>query len=316
MLTAANTQYDFSGQSRKPWHLKGSYQLYDEFGNPAQKGTYEYWWQSATVHRSSWTRTDASRTEWHTVDGKTLYKATGDRLLFLEHALERFLFSPIPDPGKLDSTRVEFKKNQLEVGKIKLPCAEISARAQSNGTKPLLPDLPLGNYCFDPSLPVLRVERLFNSIFVEFDNLTKTQNRVLAHKITITASGQKLLVFDIDMMDELPIENGVLTPPADAAPASPESLRSSASAATLIKKTVPFYPLAAKSSHVSGLVILDAIIGKDGGVQDVRVLETPSPLLVSASKYAIAQWQYKPSIVDGEPQESTTIINVIFSLGK
>jgi hypothetical protein len=41
MLEAALPQYDFNGTSMKPWHMKGSYQLYDEFGNPAQQGSYE-----------------------------------------------------------------------------------------------------------------------------------------------------------------------------------------------------------------------------------------------------------------------------------
>ena len=57
------------------------------------------------------------------------------------------------------------------------------------------------------------------------------------------------------------------------------------------------------------------MIGKGGRVKDIRVLETPSPLLTSASKDAIGQWQYAPFIVDGQPLEVNTIINVVFSLG-
>ena len=315
MLAAALPQYDFGGTTMKPWHIKGTYQLYDQSGKPAQQGSYEYWWESAKVYRSSWNRSDATRTEWHTIDGKTAYKATGDRLFYFEHKLETLLFSPVPDPAKLDSAAVELRKDQLEMGKVKLPCAEIRARMRSNGTTPILPGTPAGDYCFDPSLPVLRIEHLFNSVYVEFDKLTKTQGRILAQEITITDGRQKLLVFDVGVADEFRNEIAVLNPPVDATPVAIEESPSSPSQLLLGKKVPPVYPPAAKASHVSGVVILDAMIGKDGRLKDIRVLETPSPLLTSASKDAVAQWQYAPFIVDGQPQEVNTIINVSFSLG-
>lgn len=315
MLAAALPHYDFGGTTMKPWHIRGTYQLYDESGNPTQQGSYEYWWESAKVYRSTWNRTDAMRTEWHTTDGKTVSKATGDRLLYFEHKLETLLFSPVPDPRKLDLAGVEIKKDQLEMGKIKLPCAEIKARMRSNGTTPLLPGVPIGDYCFDPSLPVLRIEHLFNSVYVKFDKLTTTQNRILAGEITITDGRHKLLVFDVGMTDELANQNAVLIPPVDVTPVELEERPSSPSQSLLVKKVPPVYPPAAKEHHIGGVVILDAMIGTDGRVKDIRVLETPSRLLTSASKDAVAQWQYAPFIVDGQPQEVNTIINVVFSLG-
>src|SRR3954463_4533356 len=95
MLAEALPQYDFDDTTMKPWHMKGTYQLYDESGNPTQQGSYEYWWESPKVYRSSWNRPDATRTEWHTIEGKTVYKGTGDRLLYFEHKLGTLLFSPV-----------------------------------------------------------------------------------------------------------------------------------------------------------------------------------------------------------------------------
>lgn len=43
--------YDFTSSDLKPWHLKASYQLYDEKGKPSEQGTYEYWWVSPEVCR-------------------------------------------------------------------------------------------------------------------------------------------------------------------------------------------------------------------------------------------------------------------------
>src|SRR5664279_2713589 len=64
ILAAAAPHYDFSSPEMKPWHLKASYQLYDLKGKPKEQGTWEYWWASPKVHRSSWTRAGAEHTTW------------------------------------------------------------------------------------------------------------------------------------------------------------------------------------------------------------------------------------------------------------
>ena len=117
------------------------------------------------------------------------------------------------------------------------------------------------------------------------------------------------------MAEELPSGDTSLSPPADAMPVATEENPSSPSAGLLLDKVPPVYPPAAKASHVSGVVVLDIMIGKDGRPKDIRVLNTPSPLLTSASKDAVARWRYAPFIVDGQPEEVNTIINVVFSLG-
>ena len=44
IFSAAAPFYDFTSPELKPWHLKAKYQLYDDTGDPAEQGTYEYWW--------------------------------------------------------------------------------------------------------------------------------------------------------------------------------------------------------------------------------------------------------------------------------
>lgn len=310
MLSAVLPSYDFKGM--KPWHLKGTYQLYDESGRPTKQGTYEYWHESPEVYRSSWTRADATRTEWHTADGKAVYKATGDRLFYFEHELEKFLFSPVPDPAKLNPVIVELTQDKLKVGRLQLPCANIKPHFGPQGAVRSL--LPEGNYCFDPSLPLLRVVELFHSVYVELNKLGKIQNRVLAREITVSDGRNKLLTFDLDATDGLPGDVMELIPPHDSTSYSSEDGSSFWTHGALVKKQPPAYPSSAKGARISGLVLLDVMIGSDGRVKDMRVLETPSPELTAASETAIEQWQYDPVIVDGHPQEVNTIINVIFSL--
>jgi hypothetical protein len=101
VFAAAAPFYDFNDASLKPWHLKASYQLYDGDGKPTEQGTYEYWWASPKVYRSTWTRPGATYTEWHTADAKRAYKVSGGALSFFEFRLQKSLLSPLPKPGDL-----------------------------------------------------------------------------------------------------------------------------------------------------------------------------------------------------------------------
>src|SRR5580700_3890421 len=69
LLEMAAPLYDFTDPSLKPWHLKATYQLYDQSGKPSEQGTFEYWWASPKVYRTTWTRPSATRTDWATSDG-------------------------------------------------------------------------------------------------------------------------------------------------------------------------------------------------------------------------------------------------------
>jgi TonB family protein len=81
----------------------------------------------------------------------------------------------------------------------------------------------------------------------------------------------------------------------------------------LISRVEPVYPPLAKQAHVQGTVDLSAIIGKDGHVQDLKVVRG-HPLLVQAALDAVNQWVYKPTLMNGEPVEIATDIQVNFAL--
>jgi TonB family protein len=83
--------------------------------------------------------------------------------------------------------------------------------------------------------------------------------------------------------------------------------------AKLIKQPRPVYPPDAKTARISGVVHLSAIIGKDGTVQSLEVLGG-HPLLVPAALEAVRQWQYQTTLLNGEPVEVQTQIDVNFTL--
>ena len=86
-------------------------------------------------------------------------------------------------------------------------------------------------------------------------------------------------------------------------------------AANLIRKVTPQYPPLAKQARVQGTVKFQAIIGKDGTIQNLQLL-TGHPLLVPAATDAVKQWLYKPTLLNGEPVEVVTQIDVNFTLSQ
>jgi protein TonB len=84
--------------------------------------------------------------------------------------------------------------------------------------------------------------------------------------------------------------------------------------AKLIKAPAPTYPAIAKSARIQGTVVLQAIIGKDGSIRNLKVLSAASPLLVSSAMDAVKQWVYRPTLLNQEPVEVITEITVNFAL--
>jgi protein TonB len=85
-------------------------------------------------------------------------------------------------------------------------------------------------------------------------------------------------------------------------------------AASIINRVMPQYPAIAKTAHVSGTIVLHAIIAKDGTVQELTYI-SGSPLLIKAAIDAVREWRYRPTMLNGEPVEVETTIVVVFNLG-
>jgi protein TonB len=106
------------------------------------------------------------------------------------------------------------------------------------------------------------------------------------------------------------------TPVAVPKIATPTRIRvsSGVTQGLLVRKVEPTYPQMAKIARVQGAVLLAALIGKDGTIQNLHVVSTASPLLNQAALDAVKQWKYKPYILNGEPVEVDTNITVNFTL--
>ena len=81
----------------------------------------------------------------------------------------------------------------------------------------------------------------------------------------------------------------------------------------IIHKTIPQYPALAKAMGIQGTVVLQATISKQGTIENLHAISGPQ-LLQQAALDAVKTWLYKPYLLNGEPVEVATTVNVVFSM--
>jgi outer membrane biosynthesis protein TonB len=113
----------------------------------------------------------------------------------------------------------------------------------------------------------------------------------------------------------LPVSLAVILPPSQKVAAAQQQVRveSSIEAANLIKKVIPIYPRLAMSTGIQGTVRFTAHIARDGRILNLKFTSGP-PVLVDSASAAVRQWVYRPTLLNGEPVEVITQIDVNFTL--
>ena len=81
-----------------------------------------------------------------------------------------------------------------------------------------------------------------------------------------------------------------------------------------LKKIPPVYPSKAKLQGIEGRVVLNGVVDTNGHFRELNVLAGP-PMLQQPALDAVKQWVYSPFLLDGNPAEMETDLNVIFNLG-
>lgn len=84
-------------------------------------------------------------------------------------------------------------------------------------------------------------------------------------------------------------------------------------AGLLVVKILPIYPPIARAARVQGTVVLEAMISQAGTIEKLRVASGPV-MLQQAAVDAVKAWRYRPYLLNGEPVEVETAVNVVFTL--
>ena len=118
----------------------------------------------------------------------------------------------------------------------------------------------------------------------------------------------------------LDVDSGA-TSSAPGAPVSPTTVVSAGDHVQLSPQTAqsvsvsvpPDYPLLARQMKVQGAVRLQALISRDGTIQELQILSGPG-ILATAAREAVKQWHFKPYIQNGQPVETQARITVNFTI--
>ena len=105
------------------------------------------------------------------------------------------------------------------------------------------------------------------------------------------------------------------TPVAAPHIATPTRVRVSSGVVSglLVRKVPPAYPPLARQARIQGVVVLQAQISKEGNIENLQLI-SGHPMLAPAAIEAVKQWKYRPYLLNGEPVEVDTQVQVNFTL--
>ena len=121
--------------------------------------------------------------------------------------------------------------------------------------------------------------------------------------------------FPIDPGPEAAPPPPPLPAPPVQPPQKPTRVGGNVQESKLVSQIKPVYPVLARQARVQGVVVLEAVIDREGAITNLKVI-TGHPLLVQAAVDAVRQWRYKPTLLNGEPVEVVTTITVNFAFAQ
>jgi len=305
ILSAAANVNGLTGSALLPWRLRVSYQIFDDKGHSKDSGVYEELWVSDKKYKRSYTSPSFTQTDFATDRG--LYRSGNQNWPGPQEIMVRTeIVDPIPPALNLTGFRLESKRRSVD--KVNLQCVTLKGDW-----------IFLNNdaYCFQPDKPILRFtsaaggksDTLYNDILM-------FQGHFLARNIRATNAGTRL-VLHIDSIEQEPtVNDSDLTPPPDAIriPAGKVAIPQQTMAVLLLRTLPPHYPESAKAARITGTVLLQVTIGKDGRVTSAQAISGPNDLRKVSTEAAL-KWEYRPFLIAGEAAEVETTLPITFTIG-
>ena len=232
----------------------------------------------------------------------------------------------IETPGRRSPLFISFTIQTVAVaGLMILPLYYVEQLTQ-------LPTMPVPVYA--PKLPHMKIIRVVREAASAFTpRLTQPSIRLPFRpplpSFAATRTGPVITDFGMPFPDgavAIPVDLPFVPPariaasPVEAKPvvkpvakSGPQRVGGAVQAAKLIHQVRPAYPPLAKQARIQGTVRLQAVIARDGSIQNL-VLASGHPLLVPSAMDAVRQWRYSPTTLNGETVEVLTQIDVNFTL--
>jgi TonB family protein len=144
-------------------------------------------------------------------------------------------------------------------------------------------------------------------------------------EVEVVAGNHRINVPAKNSAIHLDVDSGATSPasgaPSSATASTPNATVNAGDRVQLSPQTTqnvtvsvpPDYPLLARQMKVQGAVSLQALISKDGTIQELQILSGPG-ILAAAAREAVMQWHFKPFLQNGQPVETRARITVNFTI--
>ena len=314
-LQKANDLTRLDDPSLKPWHLQANFQLYDDSGKPTEKGTLEEWWAGPKLWKRVYTSPSYTATQIANKNG--FFKTPKvDPVPELLELVERQYVHPMPDEKEYKDTEPELRQKTL--GNFEADCIMLD-RPKGNDSERHLGFDP--TYCFGSDKVTLRETIEHISRYILRNKIGLFQSRSVPVALDISQNNIDLISSEVTTLRASDLDDEDFAPDAALEKVDrfevakrPIPISSGVMAGMILSNTQPAYPLWAKDNHITGDVVIEAVIGKDGHIHNMRVLASPDPSLSKAAQDAVSKWIYKPYLLNGVLVEVQTQITVKFTL--
>lgn len=305
-----------------PWHVKATFQIYDDQGKVNETGTYEAFWNSPNKFKETYSSPSFSRTIWANDSGTFATsnpKWPGD----VEWMIRRSLFDLVPEPGSFKGWDLHWR--EASIG-IKVNCLD----AAINRLRLKPQESPV--FCFSSGTPVLRYgSEAWQRYQGVFNNIVMVGGAYVAKDVQLMHAKKPYFVLHIDTLEPLPATGDDVFRPDPAAKPVPRrividsDLRDINATYEVGISRFGSAPLTASQTTtqanevrntdrmttlLSGQVkspeiILQVLVNKKGRVVDARPVRGEMRMQFQAVAAAM-KWEFKPYIVGGEPTEFYT----------
>jgi TonB family protein len=309
LLTLGSSANSLDASSATPWHLTASFESFDGHGKPAAKGTFEEWRLSPGTWKRIYTSDTYRQTEYGSTDGLT-YESDSGAPPWPLSLISSELSHPIPNPLEASGTTPEMRP--LTQGAVNLNCLIFATPLKQQRW-------PLGvmpTYCFKPDTVMLRMEIINGGVEATRNEIAAFHGSYFAREINLSDDGKPLLRIHLLSLSSMASEEVArITLPAVSS-SSPQvkevTVKDGIMASRRVSGPAPDVPVAAFRRGIRGTVVLRAIIGPDGHIQQLQVESSPDDLLSISAVAAVERWVYKPLTLHGAPVSIKTQIKVLF----
>jgi|SRR6187402_3095214 len=313
ILDAAFARYHLFGPTPTPWHLSAMITVFDSKGEHPQQGTLDMIYAGPREWRIRYDFPDFKQTK--TKDG-TFLEGNQDDAPYLLGLAYREMFHPAPAAADYEGVTPAIREAKFDT--TTLTCVMLNGRIE-DAPKP--ESIPIGlfpGYCVGPDRPTLRIAYLFGGdIVAVYNKIGRFRGNEVPTDLSVMSGGKKLVevqVTELQAVTNLPEDTFAHGPEAHLVTNEPAGVAGTVAAGGILNKVAPHYPESARRNRIQGTVLIHAVIGRGGNMQELRIVSAPDVDLAVAAMVAVREWKYRPYLLNGIPTSVSTTITVNFNI--